>query len=113
MTPGLLMFATISAFASALLLALSQDRNWRLTYGPGAGRWRMMRLLGWSLVLLTPTLCIVRDGVSFGIILGLFVLATAFVAVVLMLAFCPRWLRPFALLFATDGEGKPPPSRLS
>lgn len=100
MTLGLLILAIVSALASALLLALSQERNWRITYGPGTGRRIMMQRIGWPLALLTLALCIVRDGASFGTILGLFLLAAAFVAVTLMLAFRPRWLRPVALPFA-------------
>lgn len=102
MTPGPLTLAIVSALASALLLALSQERNWRITYGAGVGRRTTMRRIGWLLALLTLALCIVRDGASFGIILGLFLLAAAFMAVTLMLAFRPRWLRPVALPFATD-----------
>lgn len=104
MTPGLLILAIVSALASALLLALSQERNWRIAYGAGAGGRTTMRRIGWPLVLLTLALCIVRDGASFGTILGLFLLAAAFLAVTLTLAFRPRWLRPVALPFATDPE---------
>lgn len=102
MTSGLLFLAIVSALASALLLALSQERNWRITYGPGGGRRTAMRRIGWLLALLTLALCISRESASFGAILGLFLLAAAFLAVTLMLAFRPRWLRPVALLFATD-----------
>ncbi len=104
MTLGLLILAIASALASALLLALSQERNWRITYSAGAARRTMMRRIGWALALLTLALCIARDGTSFGPILGLFLLAAAFVAVTLLLAFRPRWLGPVASLFATDSE---------
>lgn len=102
MTSGLMILAIVSALASAMLLALSQERNWRITYGLGRGRRTMMRRIGWPLALLTLASCIVRDGPSFGTILGLFLLAAAFAVVALFLAFRPRWLRPVALRFATD-----------
>ena len=102
MTTGLLILAVVSALASALLLALSQERNWRIAHGAVAGRRTRMRRIGWPLALLTLVLCIVRDGASFGTILGLFLLAAAFVAVTLLLAFRPRWLRPVALPFAAN-----------
>lgn len=104
MTSALLIIAVASALASAVLLALSQERNWRIASGPGAGRRTTMRQIGWPLTMLTLTLCIVRDGASFGTILGLFFLAVAFVGVTLTLAFRPRWLRPATLPFATDSH---------
>ncbi|MET0248336.1 MAG: DUF3325 domain-containing protein [Sphingobium sp.] len=104
MTLGLLMLAIVSALASAILLALSQERNWRIAYGPGAGRRDRMRRIGWPFALLTFALCIARDGASFGTMLGLFMLAAVFVTVTLMLAFRPRWLRPVALPFALGSE---------
>jgi hypothetical protein len=104
MTLGLLLLAIPSALASAVLLALSQERNWRIASGPRAGRRAMMRWIGWPAVLLTLALCIARDGASFGPILGLFLLATAFMTVTLILAFRPRWLRPITLPFASDSR---------
>jgi hypothetical protein len=102
MMPGLLILAIISTIARVLLLALSQERNWRITYGSGAGQRTTMRRIGWPLALLASALCIVRDGTSFGTILGMFLMAAAFVVVTLMLSFRPLWLRPVALLFAID-----------
>lgn len=105
MTPGLLILAIVSAFASALLLALSQERNWRTVYGIHSGQRTTMRRIGWPSALTTMAFCIVSDGASFGPILGLFLLAAAFVVVTLMLAFRPRWLRQVALPFATKPGG--------
>lgn len=115
MMSGLLILAIVSAVASAVLLALSQERNWRIAYGAVAGRRTSMRRIGWALALLTLVLCIVRDGASFGTILGLFLLAAAFLVTTMMLAFRPRLLRPVALPFAANmrchGDDAAPPEK--
>lgn len=102
MTPVLLFFAIVSALSGALLLALSQERNWRIICGGRTGRQARMLHKGWSMALLTLALCILRDGASFGTILGLFLLATAFLTITLTLGFRPRWLSPITSLFARD-----------
>ncbi len=102
MTLMLLLLAIVTTLASALLLALSQERNWRLAHGTGAGRRTSLRRIGWTLAMLTLAFCTVRDGLGFGSILGLFLLAAAFAIVTLILAFRPDWLRSVTLLLADD-----------
>lgn len=99
MTSGLLLLA---AFAAAWLgfacLALAMDRNWEQVFGqrvdrsPYRGR---LRALGWPLLGAAYALCWLRDGASFGSLLWMVLIGAAAMAVALVLAWRPHWLRLF------------------
>ncbi|MEO0421955.1 MAG: DUF3325 domain-containing protein [Pseudomonadota bacterium] len=98
----LLALASGSCLLSASLLALSQQRNWRaVTAAPYPSAIRSTaRPLAYGLMGLALMLCVARDGGSFAALLWPLLLGAAGLAVTLVIAYRPRWLRPLTCPFA-------------
>lgn len=77
-------------------LALSQPRNWRRVFaGPPSERgvgW--LQGVGWAGVGCSAQLCVIRDGVSFGVLVFGLMFAVASALTALGLAFRPAWFMP-------------------
>ena len=81
-------------------LALSQERHWR-TIGdtPPLSKpaKRCCRLCGGSFIFASSFLAVLRDGISFGILLWTLSLSISAFAVALTIAWQRQWLSPLAL----------------
>lgn len=93
--------AALSALIGCALLALRQQRNWRIVVGEGAAR-NGTAASGWSLIGLSFAFCVIRDGGSFAALLWPLLLAGAAFAVAMLLAYRARWLKPLAFLVCAD-----------
>lgn len=81
------------------LLALSQDRNWRLVIAappPSRAGKIVLRAAGSGLLALGLPLALVRDGPGFGSLLWGTMTSVAACAVTLTLSWRPSWLKPLA-----------------
>jgi uncharacterized membrane protein len=93
-----MILALVSACAGCALLALSQARHWQAVTASPSPPPRALRRVGWSLVLASLMLCILRDGASFAALLWpLLMMAGALIAA-LLLAWWPAALRPLCRL---------------
>ncbi|MEM6638941.1 MAG: DUF3325 domain-containing protein [Pseudomonadota bacterium] len=93
------LLALLTSAVGLSLLALSQASHWYRvnkshTRRPG------VRAVGWVLIGASFIVCIARDGVSLAMLIWPMVTATVSVAVALLLAFRPRWLRSLARLLS-------------
>lgn len=89
-----LVLASITGFYGCLLLAMSQNRNWKNVHGESRiqHKKKVARRTGGSLLAVSLLLCILRDG-GFAALLWPLLLYASSIAVTLILAFFPRGLR--------------------
>lgn len=95
-----LLFGAIAlGLIGAALLALSQDKHWRVVTGsaPKSSR-RLARQIGWGIAILILPLCIARDGASFGALLWPLILQLSAVGIAIIIATNPAWLKPLSIV---------------
>ncbi len=103
---ALLIAALAAAYAGAAMIALGNPVHWGAVMhmaAPATGVRRRQRLFGAVLIALSIVLTVIRDGWSFGLLLGPLVIGVALALVITTLSLRPRSLR----LFAFSGAGKP------
>jgi hypothetical protein len=91
----LLLFAGLAGYAGFACLALAMPDYWTRAGGAGAGhagRIHGLRLTGALMLCLSLSLCIWRDGASFGAILWTILLTAGAIAVAFTLTWRPRLL---------------------
>ncbi|MEM1053685.1 MAG: DUF3325 domain-containing protein [Pseudomonadota bacterium] len=99
----LLLSALIMCLIGCVLLALSQQRNWREVLSDRKAEPPRIAWAGWSLVLLALVPCVVRDGGSFSALLWPLVFACGAMATAMILTYCPNLLKPIALALRIRG----------
>ena len=99
MTAVLLIAAAFITLAGSVLLALSQPRHWQAVMGREPRPARGPRPAGWLLLGLSLTLTILRDGVSFGILLWPLLIGLGALTTAMLLTWAPWALRPLASWF--------------
>lgn len=90
-----LLLAAASAWLGFACLALSQPQHWRAVTAEAQAappRPALLRPAGYLALALALALCLARDGVSFGSILWVLLLAVDAALVVFTLSWRPRWL---------------------
>ena len=103
MTQMLLLLASLGFAAAGLAcLALSQAKPWVIVAGrdSAAPRVRPLRRLGWLCLGASAVLTLLRDGVSFGLLLWPLVLFAAAGTIAMVLTYRPLWLSGLARAFA-------------
>ncbi|WP_336487853.1 DUF3325 domain-containing protein [Methylobacterium nigriterrae] len=100
MTPTVLALNLALSFASLASLALSLDRHHRDAFLARVPRTRAraLRLAGWAGIGLSLAAAVALEGWNFGPVQWVGGLTGAALAVVALLSYRPRWLRPAALL---------------
>jgi Protein of unknown function (DUF3325) len=96
-----LMAALATGFAGFAALALAMERHWGEVGPvplPGLRRRLLLRLLGVAGLVVSLSLCWLRDGASFGSVSGLLVWSLSAVSVALLLSWRPRWLARVQLM---------------
>lgn len=92
----LLVGLFVAAWLGFALLALSQTRHWRQVTGTVSlptSQVIVLRLTGGLMIIVSFVLSLLRDGPSFGVLLWAAGISLAALAVALMLAWQPGWLR--------------------
>jgi len=91
----LLGAAFAAGYLGFTLLALSLERHRRDLIGAAAApprRRATLRLAGYAALAVTFALAVMRDGASFGSVLGVLLLGSCAACVALTLGWRPRWL---------------------
>lgn len=90
-----LIIAISMAFFSCACLAISQPNHFRSVTGGSLSvpQKRQLRWVGWTLLFLSLAACILRDGVSFAVLLWPLLFAVSSFAVAMLLAYKPDWLK--------------------
>lgn len=90
-----LLLATGSMLVGCSYIAMSQKRNSHLYFGNAdpRGRRGTTRVLGWGLLTMGFVFCVVRDGAGFGVLSWTLILGVMSLAITMLLAYRPDWLR--------------------
>ena len=98
-----------AAFAGMAWLGLSYDSHWAQVFGdeaapPTPARQRGLRAAGAAALLLSLLACLAADHASMASLVWVMALAPAALAVALLLAWRPRWLRGLAGPFSSPSR---------
>lgn len=97
----LLIMATSFCGIGMVYLALSQRRNWNV-FGSYRIKRTQTQTVGSVFLLASLATSAVRDGVSFAALIWPMLVAVQALTVGMIMAFKPRWLRPFAKIVNSD-----------
>lgn len=95
-----LVFA--ASFGGFAFLALSQKRHWRTVLrgeAPEAGQVRILRAAGSLGLAISLFAAVLRDGLSFGILLWVLGMSVTAFCVALTLTWRPGWLKPLTRFY--------------
>lgn len=93
-----LLLAFTASLLSCTCFCLSQPQYWRKVFDdkaiqrPNAA---FVRRSGWGLIAVSLGLCFYREDLSFAVLLWLLLFAVTALCIALVLAFRPRFLKPF------------------
>jgi len=93
----LFLFALLSCVLGFAWLALTMEPHWRQVQGNqvlSKQSARILRLLGWLALLITPAICLLADHPSMAVLVWVMTLAAAAVIVAFTFTWQPRMFAP-------------------